>query len=135
MAGKDYLVYLSADGTSAGADTPVEDQSDLTINPGKPLQRTAYKDGAKTAQGNDGWSASFSMGVQEPLGAGQALVFSAMDNGGNQHVTIKSSTTGGVVWEGPIKLTITDIAHPVSGEPAISVEMSEDGTITRGTTT
>lgn len=134
MAGKDYKVYLSADRTSAGADTLVEDQGDLTINIGKPISKTSYKDSSKSAQGNDGWSASFTMGVREPLGTGQALVWDAVDNGGAQHVTIKSAITGGIEWEGPIKLTVTQITLPVSGEPGFQVEMMEDGVVARGTT-
>lgn len=133
MSGKDYLVYLSSDRTAIGDDTLVEDQGDLQINPGKSLNTTAYKDTSKTAQGNDGWSATFTCGAREPLGTGQALLLDAMDNGGTQHVTIKSAVTGAVTWEGPIKLTVTTIDHPTSGETAYSVEMREDGVITRGT--
>lgn len=133
MAGKDYLVYLSSDGTSGGTDTLVEDQGDLTINPGKSLNKTNYKDSSKTAQGNEGWSATFNTGAREPLGTGQALLFDAMDNGGAQHVTIKSATTGSITWEGPIKLNVTSITLPVSGEPGFAIEMHEDGVITRGT--
>lgn len=134
MAGKDYLVYLSSDGTSSGTDTLVEDQGDLTINPGKPLSKTSYKDSSRTAQGNDGWSASFTTGAREPLGTGQALLWTAMDNGGAQHVTIKSATTGAITWEGPIKLTVTQVTLPTTGEPGFQVEMMEDGVVTRGTT-
>lgn len=134
MAGKDYLIYLSADGSSSGADTLVEDQGDLTINTGKTLSKTSYKDSSKSAQGNDGWSASFSTGLREPLGTGQALLFDAMDNGGNQHITIKSATTGGIEWEGPVKINVTQISLPVSGEPGLSVEVHEDGVVARGVT-
>lgn len=134
MAGKDYLVYLSDDGTDTGSDTLVEDQGDLSINPGKPLSSTSYKDGAKTAQGKEPFSARFTMGIREPLGTGQSLVFDAFDNDGSQHMTIKSATTGGIEWEGAVKLTVTEITHPVTGEPAVSVEMMENGAITRGTT-
>jgi len=134
MSGKDYMVYLKDDGLVGGVDTLIEDQGDLTIRPGKPLERTNYKDGSKTAQGNDGWSASFNTGLREPVGTGQQLVFDAFDNGGDQYMVIKSLTSGAIKYEGPIKLSVEEIAHPVTGEPALQIEMSEDGTIIRGTT-
>lgn len=130
-SGKKQLVYLSATRLSAGADTVIEDQGDLQINPGIPLQTTAYKNSSKTAQGNEGWSATMTVGVREPLGTGQALLFDAIDNDGDQWVTIKSATTGAIQYEGPIKLTITQIGHPINGESEYQVEMRENGTMTR----
>jgi hypothetical protein len=135
MSGKDYLVYISDDGTDTGTKTLIEDQGDLTINLGKPLERTTYKDGAKTAQGNDGFSASFSMGHREPLGTGQQLVLDAVEAGGDAYCWIESATSGGVTWAGQMKVTLTEISFPVTGEPGWTIELSEDGTITRGTTT
>ena len=134
MAGKDYKVYLKDNGLVGGTDTLIEDQGDLTIRPGKPLERTNYKDGSKTAQGNDGWSASFTTGLREPVGTGQQLLFDAQDNGGDQYVVIKSPTSGAIQYAGPIKLSIEEITLPTTGEPGLQVELSEDGTITRTTT-
>lgn len=134
MSGKDYKVYLSDDGTPGGVITLIEDQGDLTIRIGKPLERTTYKDGAKTAQGNDGWSASFTMGLREPLGTGQQLVFDAVDNGGDAYMQVKSPTTGAIQYAGQVKISTEEVAFPTTGEPALQIEMSEDGTITRSTT-
>ncbi|MEL6310750.1 MAG: hypothetical protein AAFQ17_00030 [Pseudomonadota bacterium] len=135
MSGKDYLVYLSDDGTSTGNMTQIEDQGDLTVQPNKPNQRTTYKQGSKTAQGNDGWEATFTMGHREPLAQGQQLAWSQFEAGGDTYMEIKSAISGGVQWAGPVKIAISDFGFPVSGEPTVSVQLSENGTIVRGTTT
>ena len=134
MAGKDYLFHLKDDGLVGGADVLIEDQGDLTIRIGLPVTLTAYKDGAKSAQGNDGFSLSVACGLREPLGTGQQLLFDASDNLGDQYFVVKNPASGAIKYEGPCKLSIEEITLPTSGEPGLQVEVFEDGTIIRGTT-
>lgn len=133
MSGKDYLVYISSDGTSLGTKTEVEFQGDLRVNDGRTVERTNYKNGSKTAQGNDGFSASFEMALDEPVPTGIALVLAASDNDSDTYIWIEPAATGGRRWEGPVKAIVTEFSLPVSGEPACTVELSENGTMTVGT--
>lgn len=133
MAGKDYKVFISSDGTSGGTKTEVEFQGDMTVNLGRPLSRTNYKNGSKTAQGNDGFSASFQMGIDEPLPAGEVLVWNAHDNGGDAYIWIESSVSGGQSFEGPMKISVQSIEMPTTGETVTQVELSEDGNVVRST--
>lgn len=134
MSGKDWKVYISSDGTSSGTMTAIEDQGDLSVNPGKTLSRTPYKDGSRTAQGADGWSASYQGALRAPLGTGQALLVAAFNAGGDAYIQVKSTITGGIEWAGDVKVNITGFEFPVDGEESVTVEFSEDGTVTQGTT-
>ncbi|MEY8099585.1 hypothetical protein AB9F29_19575 [Falsihalocynthiibacter sp. S25ZX9] len=133
MSGKDYLLYISADGTSVGAKTAIELQGDMSLNFGKSVSKTAYKNGAKSSQGNEGISGSCSFGDEAPLPAGIVLLWDAHDNDGAAYLWIESSKTGGKTWEGNFKVAITELTAPTEGEVSHSLEFSEDGTITRGT--
>lgn len=133
MSGKDYLVYISDDGTETGSKTEVEYQGDLRVNDGRTAERTNYKNGSKTAQGTNGFMASFEMGLDEPIPTGIAAVLAASDNDSDSYVWIEPTATGGRRWEGPVKFVVTESSFPVNGEPSCSVEVSENGTMTVGT--
>lgn len=132
MSGKDYKVFISSDHTDTGTKTEVEFQGDLRINDGRSVERTNYKNGSKTSQGTDGFSASFEMGLSEPLPVGMGLVFAASDGDLQTYIWIEPTATGGRKWAGPMKAIVTEISAPTNGEPTCQVELSEDGTITVG---
>lgn len=134
MSGKDWIVQISNDHTSLGTPTSIEDQGDLTVTPGKTLNRTAYKDSSRTAQGNEGWSATYNGALRTPLGTGQALLWAAYTGDLTTYIWVTSSTTGGVEWEGPVKVLIDTFEFPVDGEENVSVTFSENGTMTEGLT-
>lgn len=130
--GKNYKLYISSTGVSGGTMTEVELQGDLTINPGLTNERTAYKNGAITAQGNDGFSASCVIAPNEPLSTGQQLVYTHWNtNGGSSYMEIKSSTTGSIKWAGPVMLALTQLSANVKGVVEWTLDISENGTIVR----
>jgi hypothetical protein len=131
MAGKTTKVFISNDGTSGGSMIEIENQGDLSLNLGKPLNRTSYKNGSVSAQGEDGISGSFTMGLKRPAGTGQALVLAAHDNVGECYLEIKDSVTGGQKWVGDFLISLTSVNEPTDGEHEYTVEFSENGTITR----
>jgi len=135
MSGKDYLVYISDDGTSLGTKTEVEFQGDLRVNDGRTVERTNYKNGSKTSQGTDGFSANFEMALDEPLPTGIAAVLAASDNDSDTYAWIEPTATGGRRWEGPVKFIVTEFSMPTSGQPSCTVEVSENGDMTVGTVT
>jgi hypothetical protein len=130
--GKNYKLYVSSTGAAGGTMTEVELQGDLTINPGLTNERTAYKNGAVTAQGNDGFSASCVIAPTEPMSVGQQLVYTHWDtNKGASYIEIKSTTTGSIKWAGPVLLSITQITANVKGVVEWTLDISENGTVVR----
>ena len=128
--GKNLKLYISSTGLAGGTMTEVELQGDLKINPGLTNERTAYKNGAITAQGNDGLSASCTVAPNEPLSPGQQLLWTHWRNGGSSYVEIKSSVTGSQKVVGPVMVNITEINTPVKGVIEYTVDISENGTMT-----
>lgn len=130
--GKNLKLYVSSTGVSGGTMTEVELQGDLTINPGLTNERTAYKNGAITAQGNDGFSASATIGMNQPMSTGQQLLYTHWNtSGGSSYIEIKSTVTGSIKWAGPVLVNFTQISAPVKGAEEWTVDISENGTIVR----
>lgn len=130
--GKDYRLKVSTAGTAATPLAEIEFQGDLTINTGKTNERTPMKNGTVTGQGEGGFSATCQIALREPMPAGQAELWDAHDNGTGLYIEI-SGPTGGIKYTGVVKVAISEITAPVSGAGLYTVELSEDGTITRGT--
>jgi len=131
--GKNYKLYISSTAAVGGTMTEVELQGDMQINPGKTNERTSYKNGALTAQGNDGFSASCTVGPNEPLSTGQQYLWTHFQNGGSTYVEIKSSTTGSQKIVGPVMVAITQITEPTKGVVEWTIDISENGTMTWST--
>ncbi len=128
--GKNYKLFISSTGLAGGTMTEVELQGDLKITPGLTNERTAYKNGSITAQGNDGLSASCTVGPNEPLSPGQQLLWTHWRNGGSTYIEIKSATTGSQKVVGPVMVNITEIGMNVKGVVEYTVDISENGTMT-----
>lgn len=133
MAGKDYKFYISDDGTAAGNKQLVEAQGDFTLNPGVTQNKTAYKDKSKTALGRDGFTGTFTMGLDEPASAGQVLLLDAFDNDGKIYGWFETETSGGFSYAGNMSVIIDQAEFPVDGEPSYSIALSEDGVVSRST--
>jgi hypothetical protein len=129
--GKDYKLFLSSAGTAATPLVEIEYQGDLTINTGKTNERTAFKNGSVTAQGNSGWMATCSIGLREPMPAGQDIIFDHSDAGTSVFMAVKAAT-GTLMYSGVVKIAVTEIPNPVSGVRVATIDLSEDGVITRG---
>lgn len=134
--GKDYLVYVSLDDTDN--DTPanaieVEFQGDLTINTGKAVNTTTYKNGQRSSTSLSGFNASFSMGNKAPLSQAEAKIWQLHDDETAGFVYIKNSLTGGLEFKFPAKVAIPTLNAPVSNPAEVQVVFSADGTVTRGT--
>lgn len=131
MSGKDYKFYVSSDGTSTGVKTEVEFQGDMTVNEGKPINRTAYKNGTTVRHGEEGFSGSVVIAPREPLSAGQAILMGHYDAETACHCWIETATTGGQSWEGPLKFSVGDWPLSTDGEFEVTVEFAEDGNVVR----
>lgn len=129
--GKDYRLRVSTAGTAATPLVEVEFQGDLTINTGKTNERTPMKNGTVTGQGEDGFSATCQIALREPMPAGQSELWEAHDNGTGIFIDI-SGPTGGLKYSGVVKVAITEVTAPVSGAGLYTIDLSQDGTITRG---
>lgn len=132
--GKDYKLFISTAGTAVTPLVEVEFQGDLTINLGKTIERTGFKNGALTAQGDDGVSFTVTVGLREPLATAQAKVFEHHDSGAAIYAVVKGAT-GSMQFAGTWKLAISEIPNPVKGIRSVEVQFSQDGTVTRGTAT
>ena len=128
MQGREYRLFVSTAGTAATPVAQVEMQGDLTINPGRTLERTGFKNGAVTAQGDNGWSATFQMALQEPIPAGQLPIWDAHDNATPLYIEVRpASGTGRMRWTGTVLVAITEIPNPVNGVRVATVELSQSG--------
>lgn len=132
MSGKEYLVYISSDGTELGTKTEIEYQGDLVLNFNRQINRTDFKNGSKSSQANGGITGSFDIGEEAPVPAGHVLVWDAHDNDGDCYLWIEGTKTGAQTFAGLFKLAINNKNMPNEGEVTHSVEFSENGTITRG---
>ncbi len=132
--GKDYRLSLSSAGLATTPLVEIEMQGDLTINLGKSVERTPFKNGAMTAQGENGWSASFQMGMVEPMPAGQTILWGHHDAGTTVYMEVRPATAGRMRFAGPVKVAITELPNPVNGLRTATVELSQDGVITRSVT-
>lgn len=130
--GKDTKLYVSTSGTATSPLAELQLQGDMTINTGKSNNRTGFKNGAVTAQGNDGWSASTTFAPVEPMGAAETALWAAHDNATPIYMEAKGPS-GSMRWKGVVKVAITEVGTPVSGARLATLELSEDGTITRDT--
>jgi hypothetical protein len=130
--GKDLLFYISSDGTDAGTATEVELQSDLTINPGKSLNATVYKNGEEATVNRGGWSAQFQMGNSAPLATGEALIWGLHDSEAVSYFWVKNANTGGIEFEGACRVVISNMNSPTSNDNQVTVNVGAVGAPTRG---
>lgn len=129
--GRDLILELSTAGVATTAMLEIPMQGDLTINPGKSIQVTKYKNGQTSAQQDAGFTASFEMGNMAPLTAGETRVWSLHDTGELCAFRIKNRVTGGIEFQGQARVAIQTFAAPTSGPSSVSVQIGADGTVTR----
>lgn len=132
MSGKKTRLWVSSSG--AVASTPlieVEFQGDMSINTGKTAERTNFKNGATTAHGNAGWSASLTIGERIPLGTAQQILWDHHGDESALYMEVKGET-GSVTYEGTVKVVITEDSAPVNGSRIFTVQLSEDGVVEQG---
>ena len=125
--GREYLVYVSDDGTAAGNPIEVELQKDLTLNPGLQAQVEVYKNGQNAYINDSGFTAQFGMGNSAPLGVGEALVIAAVDSRQPVYAWVKNTRVGGLEWEGMFLLAWSNLRAPVNGDVMSDVTMAADG--------
>lgn len=130
--GREYLLYVSSDGTSSGTETEVELQGDLTINPGKSMQQTVYKNGQNTSQNDSGKSISFTMGLTAPVGTGQGLLLALNDSGDTSYFWVRNSVTGGLEYAFEGKVAIQTINTPTNADASAQTQIGVQGDWTRG---
>ena len=129
--GRELILELSATGTATTGMIEIPMQGDLTINPGKSIQVTKYKNGQTSAQQDAGFTASFEMGNMAPLATGETRIWSLHDSGELCAFRIKNKVTGGIQFEGLARIAVQTMAAPTSGPTSVSVQLGADGTVTR----
>lgn len=129
--GIDYRIYLSDDGTATGDLVELECQGDTTINRGKTINTTKYKNCTHSRHSETGFQVTTSIGLERPMGAAQALLWAADEGKSSTYVVIKDKVAGGLQFAGMMKVAITEIGLPVDGDTTHSVTFGADGTIAR----
>lgn len=132
--GKELLLEVSQTGVATTPILEVTMQGDLTINPGKSIQVTKYKNGQVTAQQDAGFTCSFEMGNVAPLTAAEQRIWSLHDTGDLAFFRIKNAVTGGIKFEFLGRVAIQTMGAPTSGPTSISVQVGADGSVTRSVT-
>lgn len=129
--GKEYKIKVSPTGVTNTGLLEIPMQGDLTINPGKSIQTTRYKNGQVSAQQDAGFTCSFEMGNVSPLSAAETRIWALNDSGELAFFEIENSVTGGIEWSFTGRVAIQSMGTPVSGPTSISVQVGADGTPTR----
>lgn len=128
MSGKQIKLKISSAGTAATPLLEVEMQGDMTINPGKSMDATAFKNGSVSAVGKTPWTATLSIGERNPMPTAQALLWTHHNDETPVYIEA-SGVVGSVMWAGTVKVVITEDNSPVSGVRIYNVTLSEDGVI------
>lgn len=131
--GKELLLHISATGVVTTGMLVVPMQGDLTVNPGKTVNVTKYKNGQQTAQQDAGFTLSFEMGNVAPLAAAETRIWDLHDTGAQCAFAVKNSVTGGIEFSGLARVAIQTMGAPTSGPTAVSVQLGADGAVTRST--
>lgn len=130
--GREYLLYVSSDGTALGSETEIENQGDLVINPGKSTQQSVYKNGQNTSQNDAGKNLTLTVGMTAPVGVGQGLLLDLNDSGDDSYFWVRNSKTGGLEYTFTGKVAIQSINTPINGDASSSVSIGVQGNWTRG---
>lgn len=133
--GKEFLLQISATGVTTTGMLEVPMQGDLTINPGKSINVTKYKNGQQTAQQDAGFTLSFEMGNVAPLATAEQRIWSLHDTGDLCAFKVKNTVTGGIEFSGLGRVAIQTLGAPTSGPSSVSVQLGADGAVTRGAAT
>jgi len=130
--GRDLIISVSSDGTAAGTPIEIENQGDLTINPGLTANTTVYKNGQSTNHNDAGKSVSFTMGLTAPMGTGQDQILNLNDSKADSYFWITNAVTGGIEFEFSAKTAIASLGSPVNGDNTAQVSLGIVGDWTRG---
>lgn len=129
--GKELLIEVSQAGVVQTPVLVIPMQGDLTINPGKTVQVTKYKNGQSTAQQDAGFTCSFEMGNVAPLSTAETRIWALHDTGELAFFRIRNSVVGGIQFEFQGRVAIQTMGAPTSGPTAVSVQIGADGSVTR----
>ena len=130
--GRDLILSVSSTGLVGGTPTPIENQGDLTINPGKSINQTVYKNGQSSNQNDAGKNLSLSFGLTAPAGTGQNLLLDLNDSGDTSYFWVTNAVTGGLEYEFSGKVGIASLGSPVNGDNNVQVNIGVEGDWTRG---
>lgn len=130
--GKDFLLKIGDNTVSPSSWTTLDCQGDLTLTPGKTLNRSKTKNCTHTFFTDDGFSGTFSFEGEKPLSATQNIILDAADNETLIDAQIISANTGSPYWQGLAYVTYS-ASFPTEGVVLYTCEISFEGTPTRGT--
>lgn len=130
--GREYLLHISSDGTALGTKTEIALQSDLTINGGKSVNTTVYKNGQNASQNDAGQSLTLNVGIVSPAGVGLSRLLDLDESGEQGYFFVTNKVTGGLVYEGKCLVGIGAINTPVNGDATAAVTIGVQGKWTKG---
>lgn len=134
--GRDLILNVSNDGTNViGTAIPVENQGDTTVNGGKSVSPTVYKNGQTVSQNDAGKTVTLTMGLTAPVGTAQGLLLDLDDSGDSSFFWLINARTGGIEWEFEGKVGVGTINSPVNGDSSAQVTIGIVGDWTRGAAT
>ena len=133
--GRDLILMISSDNTPTGTPVEVENQGDCTINLGKTVNQTVYKNGQSTNQQDAGSSVSVAVGLTAPVGSGQELLLGLDESGETTYFWLTNTRVGGIEFEGFGKVSIGNLGAAVNGDTQAQVQLGIVGTLTRGAAT
>lgn len=133
--GKEYLLFVSATGVTTTGLIEVPLQGDATINFGRSIQVTKYKNGQSSAQNDQGVTINFEMGNTAPLSTGETRMWALHESGELAYFELQSLVTGAVEFSFQGRVAMSSMATPVSGPTSISLQIGVEGDLTRTTAT
>lgn len=126
--GKDYELYITANGLVGGAQKRLAFQGDASVDFGKSVSREVYKhDESYSYQEESGFAITVACLHEAPMQEALQLIWDAIDNEDTVYAYYQSSRSGGLRWHGLFRPAITEKADPVNGTATLSVTLSQAG--------
>jgi len=113
----------------------IEHQEEITFSTGRTQERVRTKTGTLTYQVEEGESLSFTFRKLRPLSAGQNLLYAAHDSNDLVDLKLEDSKTGGHVWTGQARITITEETLGVDDIVVANVSAIFEGDVARTVST
>lgn len=133
--GKQYLLFVSATGVTTTGLLEVPLQGDATINFGKSIQVTKYKNGQSSAQSDQGVTINIEIGNAAPMAAGETRMWALHDSGDLAFFELQSSVNGAVEFSFQGRVAMSSMSAPVSGPTSVSMQIGVEGNMTRAVAT
>lgn len=122
---RDFKLFVDNDDATP-VKTEVEGVQNVTISPGKGVERVVTKSDMYTYQTDAGFSATADVVVELPLGAGQALIWGNHQAGTVRKCYLEGTLPGSQSFEFNARFAVSSIPSPERGVQMWSLEISAD---------